>query len=464
MTNLIRSSLLFLVSLSGAVHLMATSPPGGTCKADFSFAFLSDSTLIFFNTSTPYSSHTWTLEGSSLYNNNNGVLLYQPSTIPFEACLSIETADACLDTICLMISRESTEAFCVQNECVWPGDTNGDWKANQFDLLNLGLGYGQMGPAREEFPIADDPTAWAPNTSTDWDHWTNTSINYKHLDCDGDGAIGEDDVQAIIDNYRPDFSLETPSTPGAPPVFLKFTSEVVEWDYTTNEDIIFQAQVIVGSSENPISNLHGIALDFSHPEGLTEVGAITATPSENSPLGASDDLLAVKYDLLAMEIPRYDLAISRKATEGADGFGAIFDLSFIVSGDIIGGLNEPITAFEIALERVRMVDAEGDSLTFSIGVPATISIVNSKLADTTNPSEGSLVKLFPNPTNTAFELQAKNQDIQLLELFDSQGRKLRSRIIDSRRAVVDVQQLKTGLYWVRMQVGDEWIVKRLVIN
>ena len=61
-----------------------------------------------------------------------------------------------------------------------------------------------MGPAREEFPIADNPTAWAPNTSTDWDHWTNNSINYKHLDCDGDGAIGEDDVQAIIDNYRPD--------------------------------------------------------------------------------------------------------------------------------------------------------------------------------------------------------------------------------------------------------------------
>ena len=172
----------------------------------------------------------------------------------------------------------------------------------------------------------------------------------------------------------------------------------------------------------------------------------------------------MKYDLLTMEVPRYDLAISRKATDGADGFGAIFDLNFIVSGDIIGGLNEPITAFEIALERVRMVDAEGDSLTFSIGVPATISLVNSKLANTNDPGEASLVKLFPNPTNTAFQLQAQHQDIQLLELFDSQGRKLQSRVIESRRAVVDVQQLKTGLYWVRMQVGDDWIVKRLVIN
>ncbi len=464
MTNLIRSSLLLLISLFWSIHAVSATPPGGTCKADFSFAFLSDTTLIFFNTSTPHNSHFWTLEGSSLYNNNNGVLLYEPTTLPFEACLTIETADACRDTFCLMIDRESTDAFCVQNECVWPGDTNGDWKANQFDLLNIGLGYGKMGPPREEFPIEDDPTAWAPNTSTDWDDFTINSINYKHLDCDGDGTIGDEDVQAIIDNYRPDFSLVTPSTPGAPPVFLAFTNPVVEWDNTSNEDIVFQAQVFVGTSDNPITNLHGIALDISHPAGIAEVGSITSNPTDDSPLGSPDNLLNVKYDLLTQEIPRYDLAITRKAASGADGFGAIFDLNFIVSGDIIGGLNEPITAFEIALERVRMVNPEGDTIAFSIGAPATISIVNSKLANTDDPTDDAQVKLFPNPAKEAFELQAVEQDIRLLELFDSQGRRLRSRVIEARRASVDVHGLQKGLYWVRMQVGDKWTVRRLIIN
>ena len=464
MTNLIRSSLLLLMSLFWFTHAVAAAPPVGSCKADFSFAFLSDTTLIFFNTSTPHNSHFWTMEGSSFYNNNNGVLLYEPSTLPFEACLTIETADACRDTFCLLIDRESTNAFCVQNECVWPGDTNGDWKANQFDLLNIGLGYGKMGPPREEFPIEGNPTAWAPNTSTDWDDWTPNSVNYKHLDCDGDGTIGDDDVQAIIDNYRPDFSLVTPSTPDAPPVFLQFTNPVVEWDNTSNEDIEFQAQVFVGTSENPITNLHGIALDISHPEGIAGVGSITSVPSEDSPLGSPDNLLDVKYDLLTREIPRYDLAITRKAASGADGFGAIFDLNFIVSGDIIGGLNEPITAFEIALERVRMVDAQGDTIAFSIGDPATISIVNSKLANTADPADAGQVKLFPNPAKHAFMLQAKDQAIKQLELFDSQGRRIRSRIIESRRTSVDVEGLNTGLYWVRMQIGDKWVVRRLVVK
>lgn len=464
MTNLTRSSLLLLMSLFWSIHVASATPPGGTCKADFSFAFLSDSTLIFFNTSTPHNSHFWTVEGSSLYNNNNGILLYEPTTLPFEACLTIETADACRDTFCLMIDRGSTDAFCVQNECVWPGDTNGDWKANQFDLLNIGLGYGKMGPPREEFPIEGNPTAWAPNTSTDWDDFTVNSINYKHLDCDGDGTIGDDDVQAIIDNYRPDFSLVTPSTPGAPPVFLAFTNSVVEWDNTSNEDIVFQAQVFVGTSDNPITNLHGIALDISHPEGIAEVGSITSSPTEDSPLGSPDNLLNVKYDLLTQEIPRYDLAVTRKATSGADGFGAIFDLNFIVSGDIIGGLNEPITAFEIALERVRMVDPQGDTIAFSIGAPATISIVNSKLANTDDPTDDAQVKLFPNPAKEVFELQSVEQDITLIELFDSQGRRLRSRIIEARRTSVDVQGLQKGLYWVRMQIGDKWVVRRIVVN
>lgn len=462
--SIIRTSLLLLMGLSWSTLTLAASPPAGDCKADFSFAFLNDTSLIFFNTSSPYIRHSWTMESTLLYNDDNGVLRYTPDMLPFEACLSIETADACLDTFCLMISRESTEAFCIQNECVWPGDTNGDWKANQFDLLNIGLGYGKTGPPREYFPIVDNPTAWAPNTSADWDDWTNSSINYKHLDCDGDGIVGDEDVQAIIDNYRPDFSLVTPSTPGAPPVLLQFTSDVVEWDNTSTDDIIFQAQVIVGNSATPVTNLHGIALDFSYPGGLVDLSSITATPSEDSPLGPSEDLLTVKYDLLNLNIPRYDLAISRKASAGANGFGAIFDLNFIVSGDIIGGLNEPVTAFEIALERVRMINAQGDSIAFSIGAPTTISIVNSKLANTNSPTEETTVRLFPNPANHSFELQAESQDINRLELFDSQGRRLQSRNIGARRASIDVHRLKMGLYWVRMQIGEEWVVRRLVVQ
>lgn len=462
--RLFRSSLLLLMSLLWTFQASAASPPLGNCKADFNFAFLSDTTLIFFNTSTPYIDHSWTLEGYTYTNDSDGILKYTPNALPLEACLLIETADACRDTICLSITRESTEAFCIENECIWPGDTNADWKANQYDLLNLGLGYGKMGPPREDFPIEGDPIAWAPNTSMDWDNWTINSINYKHLDCDGDGTIGDHDIDAITQNYRPDFSLVTPSTPGAPPVFLEFTSTVVEWDNTSNDDVIFQAQLIVGNSDAPVTNLHGIALDFSHPEGLVRTGGISTMPSEGSPLGAAEDLLTVEYDLLNLNIPRYDLAISRKATDGANGFGAIFDLNFIVSGDIIGGLNEPITTFEIALERVKMVDAQGDSIAFSMGEPARISIVNSKLANTDERTEEMQVRLFPNPTHHSFELQAQKQDIERIELFDSQGRRLQSRNIRARRTSVNVDQLKKGLYWVRMQIGNEWVVRRLVVQ
>lgn len=465
MTKLIRSLLLACGLLFLSPYLMATTTSLGSCKADFTFAFTNDSTLIFFNTSTDHISHDWMVEGQAYYNNDNGVLKIVPSIIPFEVCLTIEATDGCTDTLCLEISRDSPEAFCEQNECVWPGDTNGDWRANQYDLLNLGLGFGETGPPRESFPIEGEPTAWAPNTSADWAYWTNTSVNFKHLDCDGDGVVEASDVDAIIKNYRPDYDFAPVTTPGAPPVFLAFSSEVVEWDNTTGDNIVLRAKLMVGTEEVPVENLHGIALDFTYPFELMEEGGITAETTEDSPLlGLPEDLLSVKYDLFNVGLGRYDLAASRQSTIGVTGAGAIFDLSFIVSGDIIDGLNEPISSFEIAVERVRMVNAEGDSITYSLGEPATVSIINSKLANNSNIPLAAKIKLFPNPVQSSFNLQSSGALIDAIELYDSQGRRLEQRKVKTNQTTIDVKDLNRGLYWLKVQVDGDWTVKKVIVQ
>lgn len=465
MTNLIRSLLLCCGILFLPPHLMATATSLGGCKADFTFAFTSDSTLLFFNTSTAHVSHVWTIEGQTYYNNDNGVLLSVPSVMPFDVCLTIEDADGCTDTSCLEISRDSPEAFCEQNECVWPGDTNGDWRANQYDLLNLGLGFGETGPPRESFPIEGEPTAWAPNTSADWDYWTNNSVNFKHLDCDGDGVVDASDVDAIIQNYRPDYNFSPLTTPGAPPVFLTFSTEVVEWDNTIGDDIVLRAKLMVGTEEVPVENLHGIALDFSYPFEWMEEGGITAEITADSPLlGPPEELLAVKYDLFHLGLGRYDLAASRQSTIGVTGAGAIFDLNFIVSGDIIDGLNEPISSFEIAVERVRMVDAQGDSIVYTLGETASVSIINSKLANTPTQPLASKVKLFPNPAYSAFNLQTTGGIIEAIELYDSQGRRLERRQVETSQTTIDATSLDRGLYWLKVQVDGDWTVKKVVVQ
>lgn len=465
MTNLIRSLLLAGGLLFLSPYLMAATTSLGSCKADFTFAFTNDSTLIFFNGSTDHISHVWTVEGQPYYNNDNGVLKVVPSMMPVDVCLAIEAVDGCTDSFCLQISRDSPEAFCEQNECVWPGDTNGDWRANQYDLLNLGLGFGETGPARENFPIEGEPTAWAPNTSADWAYWTSSLVNFKHLDCDGDGVVDASDVDAIVQNYRPDYDFAPLTTPGAPPVFLKFSSEVVEWDYTTGGDIVLSAKLMVGTEEVPVENLHGIALDFSYPFELMEEGGISAETTEDDPfLGLPEDLLAVKYDLFSLGLGRYDLAASRQSTIGVTGAGSIFDLNFIVSGDIIDGLNEPISSFEIAIERVRMVNAEGDSITYTLGAPAAVSIINSKLADTSNKPLATKIKLFPNPVQSSFNLQTSGDLIGSIELYDSQGRRLEQREVKTNQTTIDVRNLNRGLYWLKVQVDGDWTVKKVIVQ
>ncbi|MEZ5041402.1 MAG: T9SS type A sorting domain-containing protein [Saprospiraceae bacterium] len=465
MTNSIRVPLLMLwVSFMCIPKLLATSSSSANCNAEFTFAFINDSNILFFNTSETYVSHVWTINGNSLYNNENGVLLYTTTTVPFEACLSIQTADGCTDNICLEVFRQSPNAFCAQNECIWPGDTNRDWRANQFDLLNLGLGHGQTGPQREFFPIEDNHIAWAPNTAADWDHWIDNTLNYKHLDCDGDGVVQEIDVEAILQNYKPDFDYSPSPTPGAVPVYLQFTNEVVQWNHSTMPSIELTAKLMVGTEELPVENLHGIALDFSYPYELMEAGAITLAQPQHSFMGYPNELLTVEYDLFNWGLGRYDIAVSRKATTGVSDFGNIFNLNFIVSGDIIGGLNEPVTSFEIAVERVKMVNANGDTITYALGDTARVAIVNSKLANAPIPDTNPVVDLFPNPVNHAFYLHTPNHIMQAMVLFDSQGRRLLQNNIGSNQAEVDVRHLKPGLYWVKVLIGDDWISRKMIVQ
>ncbi|MGB1243067.1 MAG: hypothetical protein ACPG49_11130, partial [Chitinophagales bacterium] len=79
---------------------------------------------------------------------------------------------------------------------VWPGDTNSDGIANNFDLLPIGTAYGSMGN-----PRINPTLAWIGQAADDWTDTLVGGVNYKHIDCNGDGEILLDDLEGIIQNY-----------------------------------------------------------------------------------------------------------------------------------------------------------------------------------------------------------------------------------------------------------------------
>ena len=97
--------------------------------------------------------------------------------------------DGCQTSACVIVH--------VDYDCVWPGDTDTSNVVDNFDLLNIGLAYDSVGPLRPNATILwDDQTA--PN-------WMITQpgidVDFKHIDCNGDGMINADDTLAITQNW-----------------------------------------------------------------------------------------------------------------------------------------------------------------------------------------------------------------------------------------------------------------------
>ena len=80
---------------------------------------------------------------------------------------------------------------------VWPGDVNNNGIVNEVDFLQLGFGYGEIGPARKDVSIAFSAQ---PSGGI----WVNSAVEGFDLafaDCNGDGMVDSSDVVAIDQNY-----------------------------------------------------------------------------------------------------------------------------------------------------------------------------------------------------------------------------------------------------------------------
>jgi len=443
----------------------ACPPP--SCQASFLFSFISDNSAYLFNTSTAHDSAVVTINGELDTSNlpmGNSALLQLPvesSTV----CLTIWTSGGCTSTYCETIFPESPNDLCALTDCVWPGDATGDRLANVFDLANIGLGYGTAGPERVVFPEPDNPIQWAPNFSDDWQEYAG-AVDFKHLDCDGDGFIDEMDVDAINLNYMPDNEVVAAPTPGAAPVYLEFDQEIFTIDNSTPEYITFSAGLYVGDVDSPVENLHSISLNFDYPIGLTVPHSITVDYQDDAFLGHSDDLLTVRRDLVEFGQGRYDLAWSQKNGAGSDGYSRLATVNFIVSADIIMGRSVPETPFPAQVNGVYLINAAGDTLDYGLPSGDTLLILDQTLAnDEVLPGQVGELKAFPNPaTGKVYVQLPQEKGAATLEVFDGQGKQVWQTRALRELPFIDLDQFGPGLFLLRARLDNGRVLMARVLN
>ena len=383
----------------------APGPCAASCDASFMYTFLAGNTVVFYNSSSNYTNFEWIIDGQVISPpDSNLTLIHTLTSDTSLVCLLVWNQEGCQDAECLLVYPGAPEEMCNVTDCVWPGDANGNGQANNYDLLNIGLGFGISGPGRPFFPDTSDHIAWLPNYGQNWLESAGP-VNYKHLDCDGDGFIDEMDAEAIEHNYTPDFGFTSFPVENAPPVYLEFEEAEV---YITNGSASYlqlNASLYVGSSAEPVSGLHGMALYLNYPDGLTAPYSVSVDYENNSFFGNASNVLNIGHDLLDYNLGRYDLAFSRKNDDGATGFGKVASVSFIVSADIIEGRAGTDTPFTISLGGILLIGPDGNSMEYSSRDDATVRIINTITANGKEEKEPAGLKVFPNPASTTLFLQ-----------------------------------------------------------
>lgn len=440
-------------------------PEEATCQALFIYQpedQLSDNgTINFYNLSIgDYDQIEWSF-GDGQTDTTNELSLVHTYETPglYEVCLTLTSQDgSCTSSFCLPIFTVGGSDICNFNDCVFPGDANKDGLVNIIDVLNLGIGFDKIGEIRPNANIS--PILQA---AFDWDIATLFDLNFKHIDCDGNGLVNEADYEAIDRNYqkindKKNFAIDA----SLPEVSLVFPSDTILVN-PNQAEISIPANLIVGRNTFPVDNLYGIALAADYDKTL--ISDVKVEYDSTSFIG-SKNILARKK--LLVEEGQVAYGITRTDQMGVNGTGNIAEFAFILELDLIDARSEYI--LELDLIDLLVVDSSGREIPMTVvdDTPTVIVILDENaLVSTEEQLLKTEFEIYPNPAKERLVIDLA-EDLNLVdsnvEVFNSLGQKVMVQSLQNSQTILDVSTFKTGIYWVKIFTKEGVGIKEVVIE
>lgn len=334
---------------------------------------------------------------------------------------------------------------------LYPGDTNNDGVANNFDILNIGLAYSETGTPRvnasidwEGQPSADwiDPIADAPLSFAD-------GLNYKFADCDGNGIVDEADVIAIDQNYG---SLqgkdedESDDLEGEPPFYVSIVENAVG-------GTPFSYPIVLGEEDNPVDEVYGLAFTINVDLDFIVDGSLEIDFDE-SWLGAPNDLISVWKEIEGEN--KVEVGVSRKHLT-ASGQGGMGTMKGVFEPNIDGKDYAELETV-ISISNFHIIDDRADSIL--VDAQETIVVVSGAEA----PFEENLsIDIFPNPTSDVLNISGliENAKIEIVNLL---GVTMMEKPEIQNSTSFDLSILEAGIYFVIIREGNSVQMRKIQVE
>ncbi|MBK9338066.1 MAG: PKD domain-containing protein [Lewinellaceae bacterium] len=450
------------------------APAPGTCGADLDVEIVSGSpaqgyTVRFRNLSSgSYTNVQLDFgDGSPLWTGGPAdtvVEYYYAGGGVYRTNLTVWKNNNCVSSVDKIVVTDTYSLFADQTppmtDYVLPGDANGDKRANVYDLLNLGLGFAETGSPR---PFAT--TAWLPQFAPDWGLATTVGVNFKHIDCDGNGVVNEFDRNAIEQNYS---AIDTGTTVyggDAPRVWARFAVDSIVIDPGNPMPQQISADIMVGSPSKPALGLYGLAFALCYPEYMNHDPEVLY--STNSFFGFPTDILLLPKDIHSRR--QFDLGFARKHGQPVSGFGSIakinFSTNFIIIIDVIeraGGAKIPFT---LPVHGLRAIDPAGNPIELEGIVKDTLWLHIKETTGTSSDATNLQVLLYPNPASEEAWLAVGSNTLEQVVVFDAVGRLVEvHQPTGVHTTRIDTRLWGKGLFTLRIQTKEGVAEKRLAVH
>ena len=418
----------------------STSGQAQNCNAGFAY---NDSLNIFAFMDTSSSTMTisswlWDFGDGGFSSVQHPIHIYaNPGTYIVKLIIADST---CTDSAITFVSI-------AQNIFVWPGDADFSGVAQAKDILYIGLAFGAQGFPR----LFGNDTVWdPPQPALDWTGTFSAGHNYKHADCNGDGLIDADDVNAILFNYskirgKTSSSVDTCDL-GNPPLYFKTSKDTIKAGDTVKIDIMF------GDEIDTARNIYGLVFSIGYNPEVVDSGSVSMTFTD-SWLGNQSNTITIQKDLY--DLGQMDVGLSRTDGQDVSDLGKIGDMIIVMEDNIIG---QALLELEFKGEAIGI---SYNQMTVDICEQNDSIYISSVLPKhQTQPQE---INIYPNPTKNTVTIVPSTKDQYDIVVSNLLGQDVIVKNGLKNKTTLNVEDIPEGIYLITINSAEGLSTRKLRI-
>lgn len=337
---------------------------------------------------------------------------------------------------------------------VWPGDANSDGTADNSDLLNIGLAYGDTGIIRIS---PDTYHVWLPHAADLWSQNFATNINYKHADCDGNGIINADDTTQINSNYSLIHAKKeeqpAPWRSGKPTLNIVLSKDTVR-----DGDTLF-ASIQLGDMSTPVNNIYGLAFTFNFDAKVVDTNQLG--------LIYKDSWFATSTERLTLtrgfnEIGQIKTAVTRINHAARSGYGEIAEVAMIITTDNINGKDLAYYNNIVFISSVTAVDSSGNEIDLNEGIDSAWIEFEPTVISEIQQFD---LQMHPNPASKKLFVKSSDALLKGIKIRNVIGAIMREdKLSNEHKAELDLSDVSNGVYLIEIETNKGTAVKRVLIS